>query len=72
MPHLCCNRATALRCHTVLLRDAAGLLLVDLASTNIKLRNSEVSSTENGIVITGPGVDLGTINDLGNNFQIQL
>jgi len=56
----------------VLLRDAAGLLLVDLASTNIKLRNSEVSSTENGIVITGPGVDLGTINDLGNNFQIQL
>jgi hypothetical protein len=40
---------------------------IGIIASRLKLRNSEVSSTATGIVITGTGVDLGTINDPGNN-----
>jgi len=40
---------------------------IGIIASKLKLRNSEVSSNATGIVITGPGVDLGTINDPGNN-----
>jgi hypothetical protein len=40
---------------------------IGIIASRLKLRNSEVSSNATGILITGTGVDLGTISDPGNN-----
>jgi hypothetical protein len=40
---------------------------VGLIAPSFKMRNTEVSSNDTGIVVTGPGADLGTASDPGNN-----
>jgi hypothetical protein len=44
-----------------------GLDVIGVIAPTLKMRNTEVSSNGTGIVITGPGADLGTLFDPGNN-----